>query len=73
MHFDTIGNQWNQWVLGYDAERQFAFLIRLGMESITWQKIALNMVVGLGVMIALQVMPVFLQLIRTMDALGGGN
>ena len=28
---------------------------------------------ALGVMIALQVMPVFFQLIRTMDALGGGN
>ncbi|MEO7622192.1 MAG: DUF4129 domain-containing protein, partial [Gallionella sp.] len=53
LNFDTIANHWNQWVLGYDAERQFAFLTRLGMESITWQKIALNMVVGLGVMIAL--------------------
>ena len=53
LNFDTLANQWNQWVLGYDAERQFAFLTRLGMESITWQKIALNMMVGLGVMIAL--------------------
>ncbi len=53
LNFDTLANQWNQWVLGYDAERQFAFLTRLGMESITWQKIALNMMAGLGVMIAL--------------------
>jgi hypothetical protein len=40
-------------VLGYDTERQFAFLTRLGMESITWQKMALNMSAGLGAVIAL--------------------
>jgi transglutaminase-like putative cysteine protease len=53
LNLDTLANQWNQWVLGYDTERQFAFLTRLGMESITWQKIALNMVVGVGLVIAL--------------------
>jgi transglutaminase-like putative cysteine protease len=52
-NLDTLANQWNQWVLGYDAERQFAFLTRLGMESVTWQKMALNMMSGLGVVIAL--------------------
>ena len=53
LNWDTLTNQWNQWVLGYDAERQFAFLTRLGMDSITWQKIALDMMAGVGVMIAL--------------------
>jgi transglutaminase-like putative cysteine protease len=53
LNLDTLANQWNQWVLGYDTERQFAFLTRLGMESITWQKIALNMVAGVGLVIAL--------------------
>ena len=52
-NLDALANQWNQWVLGYDAERQFAFLTRLGMESITWQKLALNMASGLGLVIAL--------------------
>ncbi len=52
-NLDALANQWNQWVLGYDTERQFAFLTRLGMESITWQKMALNMSAGLGGMIAL--------------------
>jgi hypothetical protein len=52
-NLDTLANQWNQWVLGYDTERQFAFLTRLGMESITWQKMALNMASGLGMVIAL--------------------
>ena len=51
-NLDALANQWNQWVLGYDSERQFAFLTRLGMESITWQKMALNMSAGLGLVIA---------------------
>ncbi|MEO8332797.1 MAG: DUF3488 and transglutaminase-like domain-containing protein, partial [Gallionella sp.] len=38
LNWDALANQWNQWVLGYDSERQFAFLTRLGMESVTWQK-----------------------------------
>jgi len=50
---DALANQWNQWVLGYDNERQFAFLTRLGMESVTWQKLALDMAAGLGLVIAL--------------------
>ncbi|MBK9160004.1 MAG: DUF3488 domain-containing transglutaminase family protein [Nitrosomonadales bacterium] len=53
MNWDTLANQWNQWVLGYDNERQFAFLTRLGMESVTWQKLAMNLAVGLGLAIAL--------------------
>jgi protein-glutamine gamma-glutamyltransferase len=52
-NLDALANQWNQWVLGYDTERQFAFLTRLGMESVTWQKMALDMMSGLGVVIAL--------------------
>lgn len=51
-NLDTLANQWNQWVLGYDAERQFAFLTRLGMESITWQKMAFDMLAGIGLVIA---------------------
>ena len=53
LNWDTLANQWNQWVLGYNSERQFAFLTRLGMESITWQKMALNMMAGIGLLVAL--------------------
>ena len=52
-NLDAITNQWNQWVLGYDPERQFAFLTRMGMESITWQKMALNMLGGIAIFVAL--------------------
>lgn len=53
LNWDTLANQWNQWVLGYDTERQFAFLTRMGMESITWQKMALNMAAGVGLLVGL--------------------
>lgn len=43
MNWDALTNQWNQWVLGYNSERQFAFLTRLGMEDITWQRMATGM------------------------------
>lgn len=51
LNWDALANQWNQWVLGYDSERQFAFLTRLGMESVTWQKMAINMMLGAGLLI----------------------
>ncbi|MGC2048698.1 MAG: DUF3488 and transglutaminase-like domain-containing protein [Gallionella sp.] len=53
LNWDALANQWNQWVLGYDSERQFAFLTRLGMESVTWQKMALNMAAGSGLLVSL--------------------
>ncbi|HUW25761.1 MAG TPA: DUF3488 and transglutaminase-like domain-containing protein [Gallionella sp.] len=53
MNWDTLANRWNQWVLGYNTELQFAFMTRLGMESVTWQKLALNMAAGLGIVVAL--------------------
>ncbi|HXU92493.1 MAG TPA: DUF3488 and transglutaminase-like domain-containing protein [Gallionella sp.] len=53
LNWDSLANRWNQWVLGYDSELQFAFLTRLGMEDITWQKLALNMSLGVGLVITL--------------------
>lgn len=52
-NWDAISNQWNQWVLGYNSERQFAFLNKLGMESVTWQNMVTNMMVALAVAISL--------------------
>jgi protein-glutamine gamma-glutamyltransferase len=48
-----MANQWNQWVLGYDMERQFAFLTRLGMEDITWQRMAFNMLAGIFLLVGI--------------------
>ncbi len=52
-NLDALTNQWNQWVLGYDTERQFAFLTRMGMEDITWKKLALNMLAGVAFLVGI--------------------
>ncbi|MFZ2160756.1 MAG: DUF3488 and transglutaminase-like domain-containing protein [Sideroxyarcus sp.] len=52
-NLDALTNQWNQWVLGYDTERQFAFLTRLGMEDVTWQKLAMNMLAGVSLLVGI--------------------
>jgi transglutaminase-like putative cysteine protease len=36
-HWDALANDWNQWVLGYNPERQRDFLSRLGMSSPDWR------------------------------------
>ncbi|MBI2308456.1 MAG: DUF3488 domain-containing transglutaminase family protein [Rhodocyclales bacterium] len=35
--WDAVNNTWNQWVLGYNPERQREVLSRLGLEDIDWR------------------------------------
>jgi len=53
LDLDALSFQWNQMVIGYNNERQFALLSRLGMDSLSWQQLAINMMAGVGVLIAL--------------------
>jgi len=53
LDLDALTFQWNQIVIGYNSERQFALLTRLGMESLSWQQLAINMMAGVGLLIAL--------------------
>jgi len=52
-NLDALTNQWNQWVLGYNPERQFAFLTRMGMKEITWQNMAFTMMGGVALLVGL--------------------
>ncbi len=52
-NLDMLNHQWNQWVLGYDTERQFGFLTRLGMEDITWKNMAIKLLIGVALVVAL--------------------
>ena len=42
--WEAVANAWNQWVLGYDTERQRDLLRRLGMPTPDWQ----SMTIALG-------------------------
>jgi transglutaminase-like putative cysteine protease len=53
LNWDMLGYKWNQWVLGYNTERQFAFLTSLGMKAITWQNMAILMTTGIWLVIGL--------------------
>ncbi|MBI5438845.1 MAG: DUF3488 domain-containing transglutaminase family protein [Nitrosomonadales bacterium] len=53
MNWDMLAFRWNQWVLGYNTERQFAFLTSLGMKAITWQNMALIMTAGVWLVIGI--------------------
>ena len=53
MNIDALNNSWNLWVLGYDPEKQFALLTRLGMEDVSWQKLARDLMLGLALVVAL--------------------
>ncbi|MEQ1813610.1 MAG: DUF4129 domain-containing protein, partial [Candidatus Nitrotoga sp.] len=53
LNLDSLTNQWNQWVLGYNTEQQFAFLTRLGMQSVTWQNMVISLMIGLAVLIGI--------------------
>ena len=52
LNIDALSNSWNMWVLGYDPERQFALLTRLGMEDVSWQRMARDLMLGLAVILA---------------------
>jgi hypothetical protein len=45
--WDSVGNSWNQWVLGYNPERQMQFLSRLGWGA-NWQDLAAALLVLTG-------------------------
>ncbi len=42
--WDSITNSWNQWVLGYNPDRQFWLLSRVGLDRATWQTLAMILV-----------------------------
>lgn len=46
--WDLINNQWNQWVLGYNQDRQRQFLARLNPFLATWQGMAWGLAVAAG-------------------------
>lgn len=48
--FDAVNNTWNQWVLGYNPQRQKELLERLGMQSPDWHAMTLAMSILCGLL-----------------------
>ncbi|MDH2918180.1 MAG: DUF3488 and transglutaminase-like domain-containing protein [Sideroxydans sp.] len=52
MNLDAVSNQWNQWLIGYNSEKQYALLTRLGMTEVSWESMARQLMLGLSIVIA---------------------
>jgi transglutaminase-like putative cysteine protease len=46
--WEAVNNAWDQWVLGYNAERQYETLTRLGLKDANWQSMFLTMTAASG-------------------------
>jgi transglutaminase-like putative cysteine protease len=46
--WDALTNQWNQWVLGFNPDRQLEMLSRLGMKQPSWETMTLTLFWSVG-------------------------
>jgi hypothetical protein len=46
--WDALSNAWDQWVLGYNPERQREFLARLGMDDPDWRAMTATLTLASG-------------------------
>jgi len=48
LNWDSVANSWNQWVLGYNPERQRHLLSRVGIDDATWRTLAIILMATTG-------------------------
>jgi len=48
LSWDAVNNGWNQWVLGYDQQRQLDLLSRLSGNRLSWQDLTIGMMLAVG-------------------------
>jgi len=51
--WDSLNNDWNQWVLGYGSGRQLRLLEHWGLQNVSWQKLALLSLAAVTTVMAL--------------------
>ena len=51
-NWEALANYWNQWVLGYNPERQRGLFHRLGMPEANWQAMAQVLFWSVGIVVA---------------------
>jgi transglutaminase-like putative cysteine protease len=61
--WDSLANNWNQWVLGYNPERQRWMLSRVGIDEATWRTLAIVLVAATAV-IMLALVPLMLRTLK---------
>jgi transglutaminase-like putative cysteine protease len=51
-NWEAVANYWNQWVVGYNVERQRELLSRFGMPAPSWERMAMALFWLVGVVVA---------------------
>ncbi len=51
-NWEALANYWNQWVVGYNVDRQRELLSRFGMPSPSWEKMAMALFWLVGLVVA---------------------
>ena len=51
-NWEALANYWNQWVVGYNVDRQRELLSRFGMPSPSWEKMAMTLFWLVGLVVA---------------------
>lgn len=49
--WDALSNTWNQWILGYNPERQRELLSRLGVDRPDWKRLTVILAFSLGTLL----------------------
>ena len=62
--WDSLANHWNQWVLGYNPERQRWVLSRVGIDDATWRTLGVALVAATA-LITLLLAPLMLRTLGT--------
>lgn len=52
-NWDALGNKWNQWVLGYNPDRQREMMSWFGVRSPSWQSLAMVLFWSVGSVIGI--------------------
>jgi transglutaminase-like putative cysteine protease len=63
-NWEALSNQWNQWVLGYNPERQREMLNRLGFSDADWRQLAQMMFWSVAAALGVMAMWLLLRLKR---------
>lgn len=53
LSWDTLNNQWNQLVLGYDQEEQIGFFASLGLGIVSWRELVWGLAIGMGLLLGI--------------------
>jgi transglutaminase-like putative cysteine protease len=62
--WDAVANSWNQWVLGYNNERQSQFLSQIGLDQATWQNMVIVLMAASAIIILVLAAVLLLRLAR---------